>query len=104
MIIGDRIKAIRELKNMSQGDIERRTGLLRCYISLRREWSYCPGDRDVGEDSAGDGGSHVPALFRCMYDKEHRVAEVAQSEDFNAIWQGCACPFASGGAIGPNER
>jgi transcriptional regulator with XRE-family HTH domain len=33
MIIGDRLKALREQKNMSQGDIEKRTGLLRCYIS-----------------------------------------------------------------------
>jgi transcriptional regulator with XRE-family HTH domain len=27
------LKAIREEKNMSQGDIEKKTGLLRCYIS-----------------------------------------------------------------------
>jgi transcriptional regulator with XRE-family HTH domain len=33
MIVGDRLKAIREAKNLSQGDIEKRTGLLRCYIS-----------------------------------------------------------------------
>ena len=33
MIGGDRLRAIREMKNMSQGDIEKRTGLLRCYLS-----------------------------------------------------------------------
>jgi len=33
MIIGDRLRALREHKNFSQGDIEKRTGLLRCYIS-----------------------------------------------------------------------
>jgi transcriptional regulator with XRE-family HTH domain len=33
MIIGDRLRALREEKNLSQGDIEKRTGLLRCYIS-----------------------------------------------------------------------
>jgi transcriptional regulator with XRE-family HTH domain len=33
MIIGDRLREIRESKNLSQGDIEKRTGLLRCYIS-----------------------------------------------------------------------
>lgn len=33
MIIGDRLRALREEKKMSQGDIEKRTGLLRCYIS-----------------------------------------------------------------------
>ena len=33
MMIADRLKALRERKNMSQGDIEKRTGLFRCYIS-----------------------------------------------------------------------
>jgi transcriptional regulator with XRE-family HTH domain len=33
MVIGKRVKILREQKNMSQGDIEKRTGLLRCYIS-----------------------------------------------------------------------
>jgi transcriptional regulator with XRE-family HTH domain len=33
MIIGDRLRVLREHKNFSQGTIEQRTGLLRCYIS-----------------------------------------------------------------------
>ena len=33
MIIGDRLRALREEKKFSQGDVEKRTGLLRCYIS-----------------------------------------------------------------------
>src|SRR6202142_1996484 len=33
MIIGDRLRELREQKKMSQGEIEKRTGLLRCYIS-----------------------------------------------------------------------
>lgn len=33
MIIGERLRQIREQKNLSQGDIERKTGLLRCYVS-----------------------------------------------------------------------
>ena len=33
MVIGDRLRALREEKRLSQGDIEKRTGLLRCYIS-----------------------------------------------------------------------
>jgi transcriptional regulator with XRE-family HTH domain len=33
MVIGERLKALREQKKMSQGDIEKRTGLLRVYIS-----------------------------------------------------------------------
>jgi transcriptional regulator with XRE-family HTH domain len=33
LIIGDRLREMREAKQLSQGDIEKRTGLLRCYIS-----------------------------------------------------------------------
>ena len=33
MIIGDRLREMREEKKLSQGDIEKRTGLLRCYVS-----------------------------------------------------------------------
>ena len=33
MIIGTRLKKLREDRDLSQGDIEKRTGLLRCYIS-----------------------------------------------------------------------
>jgi transcriptional regulator with XRE-family HTH domain len=33
MIIGDRLRAFREEKKLSQGDIEQRTGLFRCYTS-----------------------------------------------------------------------
>ena len=33
MLIGDRLRAFRGEKQLSQGDIEKRTGLLRCYIS-----------------------------------------------------------------------
>ena len=33
MIIGERLREMREEKKLSQGDIEKRTGLLRCYIS-----------------------------------------------------------------------
>jgi transcriptional regulator with XRE-family HTH domain len=33
MVIGERLRALREQKGLSQGEIEKRTGLLRCYIS-----------------------------------------------------------------------
>lgn len=33
MLVTERIKAIREEKGLSQGDIQERTGLLRCYVS-----------------------------------------------------------------------
>ncbi len=33
MMIADRLRVLREEKHLSQGDVEKRTGLLRCYIS-----------------------------------------------------------------------
>lgn len=33
MIIGERIKTLRQQKGLSQGDVEKRTNMLRCYIS-----------------------------------------------------------------------
>jgi transcriptional regulator with XRE-family HTH domain len=33
MVIGDRLKELREAKELSQGDIGKRTGLFRCYVS-----------------------------------------------------------------------
>ncbi len=33
MVIGNHLKELRESKELSQGDIEKRSGLLRCYIS-----------------------------------------------------------------------
>ena len=33
MLIGDRLRSIHEEKKFSRGDIEKRTGLLRCWVS-----------------------------------------------------------------------
>jgi transcriptional regulator with XRE-family HTH domain len=33
MVIGTRLRSLRENKGMSQGDVEKITGMLRCYIS-----------------------------------------------------------------------
>ena len=33
MVIGERLRELRESKKLSQGDIEKRTGLFRCYTS-----------------------------------------------------------------------
>lgn len=33
MVVGERLRELRDAKDLSQGDIEKRTGLLRCYVS-----------------------------------------------------------------------
>jgi len=42
MIIGERLLALREQKNFSQGEVEKRTGLLRPELGSQNETRYCP--------------------------------------------------------------
>ena len=55
MIIGDRLREMREAKKLSQGDIEKRTGLFRCYISRvengQRRGAYKLSERGIAECS-----------------------------------------------------
>jgi len=66
MIIADRIRSLRETKNLSQGDIEKRTGLLRCYIS-RVENGHTVPALDTIEKLAR--ALEVP-LYQLFYDGE----------------------------------
>jgi len=67
MVIGDRLKALREQKKMSQGDIEKRTGLLRCYLS-RVENGHTVPSVDTLEKLAQ--ALEIP-LYRLFTDVEH---------------------------------
>lgn len=66
MIIGNRLRALREQKNLSQGDIEKRTGLFRCYIS-RVENGYTVPAIETLEKMARALG--VP-MYQLFYDGE----------------------------------
>jgi transcriptional regulator with XRE-family HTH domain len=66
MIIADRIRSLRESKKLSQGDIEKRTGLLRCYIS-RVENGHTVPALDTIEKIAR--ALEVP-LYQLFYDGE----------------------------------
>ena len=49
MVVGGRLRELRETKQLSQGDIENRTGLLRCYISRvehKKQNSFVAGKSD----------------------------------------------------------
>ena len=49
MVIGDRLRQLRESKSLSQGDIEKRTGLLRSYISRVENGHTVPAIETVGK-------------------------------------------------------
>jgi len=67
MVIGDKLKALRAQKNLSQGDIEKRTGLLRCYIS-RVENGHTVPSVDTLEKMAR--ALEVP-MYRLFTDDDH---------------------------------
>jgi transcriptional regulator with XRE-family HTH domain len=62
MVIGDRLRDLREEKNLSQGEIEKRTGLLRCYIS-RVENNHTVPAIETLEKMARAMGVPIYALF-----------------------------------------
>ena len=70
MIIGDRLKMLREEKNFSQGDIEKRTGLLRCYISRVENGHTIPAFETIEKFARA---LEVP-LYQLFYDGEEPPA------------------------------
>jgi transcriptional regulator with XRE-family HTH domain len=50
MMIGERLRQLRDAKQLSQGDIEKRTGLIRCYISRVENGHTVPSIRNTGKD------------------------------------------------------
>ena len=63
MIISDRLRAIRESKNLSQGDIQERTGLLRCYISRAKNGRTIPSvatPKKIDRERVADLRRHLP--------------------------------------------
>ena len=69
MIIGKRLRQLREDRTLSQGDIEKRTGLLRCYISR------------------GENGHTVPSL-----ETLERLAAALQIPLYQLFYEGDAPP------------
>jgi transcriptional regulator with XRE-family HTH domain len=66
MFIAERLKALREHKKMSQGDIEKRTGLLRCYISRVENGHTVPAIETLEKMARA---MEVP-LYQIFYDGE----------------------------------
>lgn len=66
MLIGNRLRELRESKTLSQGDIEKRTGLLRCYISRLEKGHTVPAVETI-ENTAR--ALEVP-MYRLFHDGE----------------------------------
>jgi transcriptional regulator with XRE-family HTH domain len=66
MVIGERLRALRETKSLSQGEIEKRTGLLRCYISRVENGHTVPSIETLEKLARA---LEVP-LYQLFYDSE----------------------------------
>jgi transcriptional regulator with XRE-family HTH domain len=66
MVIGERLRELREEKDLSQGDIEQRTGLLRCYISRVENGHTVPAIETLEKMARALG---VP-MYQLFYDGE----------------------------------
>ncbi len=84
MIIGDRLRVLREETKLSQGDIEERTGLLRCYVSRVENGHTVPAVETLEKFARA---LEVP-LYHLMYDGEAppplkaRAGRKAQRDEF----------------------
>lgn len=66
MLIGERIRALRESKGLTQGDIEERCGLLRCYTSRVENGHTVPSLETIEKIARALG---IP-LYQIFYDGE----------------------------------
>ena len=83
MLIGQRLRDIREMKNLSQDDIEKATGLVRPYIS-RVENGHTVPSIETLQKWAGALGMQ---LYQVLYDgEEPPKPPKAQSKDEEKLW------------------
>jgi transcriptional regulator with XRE-family HTH domain len=75
MDIGHRLSSLREHKKLSQGDIEERTGLLRCYISRVENGHTVPAIETLEKMARA---LEMP-LYQLMYDGQEPPALPAKS-------------------------
>jgi transcriptional regulator with XRE-family HTH domain len=85
MIVGERLRALREERNFSQGEIEKRTGLLRCYISRVENGHTVPAVETLEKFARA---LEVP-MYQLLYDGEkppRLPALLKKGASRDAIW------------------
>lgn len=66
MLIGDRIRTLRQMQGLTQGDIEQRAGLLRCYTSRVENGHTVPSLETIEKIARA---LNIP-LYQVFYDGE----------------------------------
>jgi transcriptional regulator with XRE-family HTH domain len=76
MDVGERVKQFREMHGLSQGEIEERTGLLRCYISRVENGHTVPSVETLEKFA---GALEVP-LYQLLYEGEKPPRSLSAQE------------------------
>jgi transcriptional regulator with XRE-family HTH domain len=83
MEIGSKLRELREAKNLSQGDIEHRTGLRRAYISRVERGHNVPTVETLEKYA---NALEIP-LYRLFTDKDSvKMAKLRQPKDDSSSW------------------
>jgi transcriptional regulator with XRE-family HTH domain len=83
MEIGAKLREMREAKNLSQGDIEKRTGLVRCYTSRVEHGHTVP---SIGTLEKYAHALEIP-LYRLFTDDDSvKVPKLRQPKDDSLSW------------------
>ena len=92
MVIGERLKQIRAQKKLSQADIERETGLLRCYISRVENGHTVPSVETLEKFAHA---LQVP-MYQLFYDSEEppEIPNLPKREPADDILWGSSGPDA----------
>jgi transcriptional regulator with XRE-family HTH domain len=88
MVIAERLKALREQKKLSQGDMEKRTGLLRCYISRVENGHTVPAIETLEKMARA---MEIP-MYELFYDGEKPPAPTLPKID-DGSWGGSGRDF-----------
>src|ERR1700723_4379414 len=72
LMIGERLRRIRESKNLSQGDVEKRTGMLRCYTSRVENGHTVPSIETLAKYAQA---LDIP-LYQIFYDGEEAPKKI----------------------------
>lgn len=82
MVIGERLKALRQHRNMSQGDVEKRTGLLRVYISRVENGHTVPAIETLEKFARA---LEIP-IYQLFYDGENPPAPIIPLPQTDKGW------------------
>ena len=82
MNIAERVRYLREVKNLSQGDLENRTGLKRCYISRVEHGHTVPSVENLQKIAHGLGMQ----LYQMLYDGDEVAPLAEASAGRNPDW------------------